>query len=73
MTVVSCIACLYAIMSLVGAARVYLHTDYDKVDASVCVKVEVTLLLGMLWPFVLLYIIKQTMKEKRNGKEGKTR
>ena len=56
--IVGMCAMIYGFMVPFGIAYVYMHTDYSKVKGSVMVKVESTVLLGLLWPFVLLYVIK---------------
>lgn len=55
---------IYGLMIPVGMAYVYMHTDYSKVRGSVMVKVETTIILGLLWPFVILYVIKQRKEKK---------
>lgn len=55
---------IYGLMISVGMAYVYMHTDYSKVRGSVMVKVESTIILGLLWPFVILYVIKQRRQKK---------
>ena len=50
---------IYCFMIPVGIGYVYMHTDYSKVKSSVMAKVGSTILIGSLWPFVILYVIKQ--------------
>lgn len=71
-TVAKYAAVLYLVIIPFAAAYVYLHTDYTKVSGSVLVKVESTILLGLLWPFIILFVIKQSRerKESRGDKNG---
>lgn len=62
--IVGVCAMIYGFMIPVGIAYVYMHTDYSKVKGSVMVKVESTIILGLLWPFVILYVIKQRREKK---------
>lgn len=62
--IVGVCAMIYLFMIPVGIAYVYMHTDYSKVKGSVMVKVESTVILGLLWPFVILYVIKQRKEKK---------
>lgn len=57
---------IYGFMIPVGIAYVYMHTDYSKVKASVLVKVESTIILGLLWPYVILFVIKQRRERKES-------
>ena len=63
-TVAEYAAVLYFVVIPFAAAYVYLHTDYTKVRGSVWVKVETTIVLGLFWPFVLLYAIKHRKDKK---------
>jgi hypothetical protein len=60
---------LYLVIVPFAAAHVYLHTDYTKVRGSVWAKVVSTIMLGFLWPYVILFVIKQRRerKESRGG------
>ena len=55
---------IYGFMVPVGIAYVYMNTDYSKVKGSVMFKVQSTIILGLIWPFVILYVIKK----RREGK-----
>ena len=57
-------AVLYFVIIPFAAAYVYLHTDYSKVKSSVMAKVESTILLACLWPFVILWVVKHRNKDK---------
>ena len=70
-TVAKYAAVLYFAIIPFAAAYVYLHTDYTKVRGSVLVKVESTILLGLLWPYVILFIIKQRRDQEGRMKSGK--
>ena len=59
-------AVLYFVIVPFAAAYVYLHTDYSKVKGSVLVKVESTIMLGFLWPYVILFVIKQRRERKES-------
>ena len=64
-------AVLYFVIVPFAAAYVYLHTDYKKVRGSVWVKVESTIILGLLWPYVILFVIKQRRdRESRSRREN---
>lgn len=65
-TVAKYAAVLYFVIIPFAAAYVYLHTDYTKVRASVWVKVESTIVLGFLWPYVILFVIKQRRERKES-------
>ena len=71
-TVAGYAAVLYFVIIPFAAAYVYLHTDYTKVRGSVWVKVESTIMLGFLWPYVILFVIKQRRehKESRGDRNG---
>lgn len=65
-TVAEYAAALYFVIVPFAAAYVYLHTDYTKVRGSVWVKVESTIILGLLWPYVILFVIKQRRERKES-------
>ena len=65
-TVAEYAAVLYFVIAPFAAAYVYLHTDYAKVSGSVWVKVETTIILGLLWPYVILFVIKQRRERKES-------
>ena len=62
--IVGVCAMIYGIMIPFGIAYVYLHTDYSKVRGSVLVKVESTIILGLIWPYIILFVIKQRRERK---------
>ena len=62
--IVGVCAMIYGFMIPIGVGYVYMHTDYSKVSGSVWVKIESTVVLGFLWPFVLLYTIKHRKEKK---------
>lgn len=66
--IVGVCAMIYGFIIPVGIAYVYMHTDYSKVQGSVLVKVESTIILGLLWPYVILFVIKQ--RRERKGSRG---
>ena len=71
-TVAKYAAVLYFVIIPFAVAYVYLHTDYSQVRGSVWVKVESTIILGFLWPCIILFVIKQRRerKESRGDKNG---
>ncbi len=64
--IVGVCAMIYGFMIPVGIAYVYMHTDYSKVKGSVMVKVESTIILGLLWPYVILFVIKQRRTQRKS-------
>ena len=62
-------AMIYCFMIPVGIGYVYMHTDYSKVKSGVMAKVEATILLGFLWPYVILFVIKQRKERKESRGE----
>lgn len=62
--IVGVCAMIYGFMIPVGIGYVYMHTDYSKINHSVMVKVEATIIMGCLWPFVILCVIKQRKEKK---------
>jgi hypothetical protein len=64
--IVGVCAMIYGFMIPLGIAYVYLRTDYSKVQGSVMVKVESTIILGLIWPYVILFVIKQHIERKES-------
>jgi len=52
-----------------GWLFVYWHTDYSKIKASTLCKIEATFVLGIFWPFCVLYLIKN----RKRGNDDKTK
>lgn len=58
---------VYCALIPLGWLFVYWNTDYSKIKASTLCKIEATIMLGALWPFCVLYLIKNR-KRSNNDK-----
>ena len=56
---------IYLYMIPVAAVIIYMTQDFTKVKATFIVKVETLVLVSILWPLILMYMIKQIIWRKR--------
>lgn len=61
---------IYLCLVPVFVVIIYMKTDFSKIKATLMVKSETVVVLALLWPLILMYMIKQiTWRNRKNESE----